>query len=554
MCESRRRWWLAAAAVVVLSVLAAGWFWAGRGLLAWDNVKLLLTPMPDVANLPKDELLSDFDYLSEILMTSHPYLELKQEQFGFDWQAHVGQFRQQVETAHTSREFCTAIQRTLVATQNDHTGVVTDVHVMRTAWLESLFAQDRPPTATELSFVPSLRAVRAARYWHDVCPASPADPQPMTAVYVDGRYIVVAVAPELPRVLQQQLGSQVVAVDATPVDWFVGGLVSQQRLRYDPHYRKPFQPELALCQGSDPQTVKFHTRTGERIQTSVPCDGPGVPRPSMPGSWPEGWNIVTRILVPGKVAYLRLPIMIENHQAGKIASFLQRVAGYPALVVDVRGNQGGNDWVWSELLVRPLSEGDTLETQITLAWRQGGLAARYVPTALSVFEAGFIPGDVTAARPPVPFDGWQVTLTRQAPLDQDIAAVEQYPSIAPVGFNGRVYVLVDRGVYSSAESFVTMVKATHWATLIGTETGGDGIGTMPQLVVLPNSQLTVRFPSVMGLTADGNINELHHTSPDVRVDYNVEDLLALARGWNAWPDHDTILQKALEVALDNLED
>jgi C-terminal processing protease CtpA/Prc len=67
------------------------------------------------------------------------------------------------------------------------------------------------------------------------------------------------------------------------------------------------------------------------------------------------------------------------------------------------------------------------------------------------------------------------------------------------------------------------------AQLIGTNTGGDGIGYTPFLFVLPNSKLVIQMTTCMGINPDGTANEETQTTPDVYVDWsqfeNAEELL-----------------------------
>ena len=59
--------------------------------------------------------------------------------------------------------------------------------------------------------------------------------------------------------------------------------------------------------------------------------------------------------------------------------------------------------------------------------------------------------------------------------------------------DAKRWVLVDRDVCSASESFVNFVKKTRWAKTVGTKTKGDGLGSTPILVMLPNSGLLIRF-------------------------------------------------------------
>lgn len=58
-------------------------------------------------------------------------------------------------------------------------------------------------------------------------------------------------------------------------------------------------------------------------------------------------------------------------------------------------------------------------------------------------------------------------------------------------------------------------KYSGFAELVGRNTGGDGIGTDPFYVVLPNSGFVVQYSPVYGTTADGANSEEFGTRPDI---------------------------------------
>lgn len=92
-----------------------------------------------------------------------------------------------------------------------------------------------------------------------------------------------------------------------------------------------------------------------------------------------------------------------------------------------------------------------------------------------------------------------------------------------IHYKGKIYLLVDNGVYSSAEMLASFCKETKLATLVGSRTGGDGIGFDPMQVDLPNTAFVLRFSNNMGITESGSINELDQTVPDIIVQESEED-------------------------------
>ena len=88
-----------------------------------------------------------------------------------------------------------------------------------------------------------------------------------------------------------------------------------------------------------------------------------------------------------------------------------------------------------------------------------------------------------------------------------------YDPANTVEFNGKIAILIDKCVYSSAESFTIFCKNTGFATLYGTNSGGDGIGRQVYWA-LPHSKLILCYSFALGLFESGYANEEYHTAPD----------------------------------------
>lgn len=95
-----------------------------------------------------------------------------------------------------------------------------------------------------------------------------------------------------------------------------------------------------------------------------------------------------------------------------------------------------------------------------------------------------------------------------------------------VDFNGKISVLIDKCVYSSSEAFTIFCKNTGFATLFGTNSGGDGIGRRVYWA-LPNSKLVLSYSLALGLFESGYSNEEYHTAPDIYYESDCNDFSEL---------------------------
>lgn len=108
-------------------------------------------------------------------------------------------------------------------------------------------------------------------------------------------------------------------------------------------------------------------------------------------------------------------------------------------------------------------------------------------------------------------------------------AEQNTPSVDnPNRFNGKVYIIVGNGTFSSAMMFATIIKDNHIATLIGqTPENGhpDHFGEVYN-TVLPNSKIGLRFGVKEWIRPAGKLPD-NNLRPDVNIDLNksIEELI-----------------------------
>ncbi len=76
--------------------------------------------------------------------------------------------------------------------------------------------------------------------------------------------------------------------------------------------------------------------------------------------------------------------------------------------------------------------------------------------------------------------------------------------------------MVDGAVFSAAEGMASFMKHSGSATLIGEQTGGDGITLGIINDVMPHSGLVFTYTNTLGYAPDGSINEEKRTLPDIQ--------------------------------------
>lgn len=213
------------------------------------------------------------------------------------------------------------------------------------------------------------------------------------------------------------------------------------------------------------------------------------------------------LLCNGKIALMRLsslPYEKISVDSLRIASFLSTISEADYLIIDIQGNSGGSELYWSRLVVsrlipKPITY---FSTQIV---RGGEINREYCPEFFE--EAESLTGEVCSGLPDELYDG-SFYLRKYL---CEVAASD------PIAFRGKIYLLVDRKVFSSAGGWADFCKQTGWATVVGETTGVQGIGRDPIVISLPESGLLLRYPYCNGINADGTFNGEVGVRPDIEI-------------------------------------
>lgn len=222
----------------------------------------------------------------------------------------------------------------------------------------------------------------------------------------------------------------------------------------------------------------------------------------------DSTSLSLTILDTNNIAVLKIKtfqhFQIEK-DAVRIKKYLNQVKNYKNLIIDIQDNGGGSTNYWSNHIV-PLLTNKEISYKSHCAYRKGEHNERFLKNIgwkiekfKTLKELPKLPTEVT---------------------EEDFYLVSGSNTIKPensIGFNGEIFLLVNRGVYSSSEALAVFCKATKWATVVGEITGGDGVGVDPIIACLPNSKIIFRYPGEMGLNPDGSSNEEMNTTPDVVI-------------------------------------
>ena len=225
-------------------------------------------------------------------------------------------------------------------------------------------------------------------------------------------------------------------------------------------------------------------------------------------------NLETKVLIENEVAYMKVKAMagfeVQENDYDKIKKFLNDVEDYEKLIIDIRGNKGGEDDYWERIV------------------------ALLTDKPLEMNYYSFFKGGHRFDRDPYKVDGARTI------LELDEALLKEFPEEVEAGydfyklnkieiipsdeinFKGKIYLLVDGDVNSQGENFASFAKDTNFATLVGETTGGNKVFENIPIIYLRNSKFVFSYSRELVLNADGTINMETKTTPNIEVDPRIE--------------------------------
>ena len=219
-------------------------------------------------------------------------------------------------------------------------------------------------------------------------------------------------------------------------------------------------------------------------------------------------ELTLKDVVNGKVGYIYIPSMTpQNGSISKdidiIYNYLKERKNYDALILDIRGNKGGINKYWESIVSKIIDKDITIN------------GYRFFKSDNNLIK-GFTYSEKIKLN-----DINTLNINIDKKIYEKFNSYENtsytIKSENNLNFKGKIYLIIDKDIYSSSDFFAMFCKNTKFATLIGEETSGDGGVLDPVLFKLPNSDLVIRMCSCMYLNKDSSFNKNFKTTPHFKV-------------------------------------
>ena len=213
-----------------------------------------------------------------------------------------------------------------------------------------------------------------------------------------------------------------------------------------------------------------------------------------------------------------------------------------SVIIDIRGNWGGNDQVWEDVL------GMVCKTSI-----------EFPSCFITTMDSEVIKRTVPLNIEPIIEKENQKRIFECIDSQFTFRVRTEYMDTIKnhkrnLGYKGVIYILVDEDVYSSAGAFKSLNTKTNRIKTIGMPTGKVlGRGLNPSVFVLPNSRFIFRMELVLDAAGTSKAEDFYHD----HIDYKIIPSIEYYKYWHAFDRLYTIDEKAMyeydEVFIKALE-
>lgn len=208
------------------------------------------------------------------------------------------------------------------------------------------------------------------------------------------------------------------------------------------------------------------------------------------------------------VLYIGLPMMdvsLAEKLNKQISTLVAQNKKFSKIIIDIRGNPGGNDMTWRTLIAHLYAKSFSLSVTPKF---------KYNPQVLSRYAT---PKD--GAKPEIePLLNNAQYWTKKF----DVRTTDRSPD--SIDFRGKVYLLQDDYIYSSAGNFSNFALTNDEIISVGSATDlVGGAQVEPLFYRLKNSQWIFRVEPMLDFSNVKKLNDFAHNEVEVKITPTIED-------------------------------
>lgn len=287
----------------------------------------------------------------------------------------------------------------------------------------------------------------------------------------------------------------------------------------------------ALCVGQHMEITDITVRNADKQEVNYKTDSlkSEVIKYSKDAMWANRRRKESLFLLEkDAVLYLRLPMMSQHFTKEYVKQIRQMDSKkFSTIIIDVRGNGGGNDLTWWKLLSNIIDE--PISAPVILAAKKNSDEITKLSTRkrkkLKPLSYDFIGEDTFC-------------------IAIDAAKQKISPSLRSIRFSGEIILMLDHDSYSSTGALAAVALQTDRITSLGINTGRLlGSGVTPGTFMLPESKYTFKLNKYIDANNVTSIRSVYKDSVEHAINLPVEYYIEQANTEELLYSKDYLLNK-----------
>lgn len=494
-----------------------------------------------VPSLSYRQMLQDFDSLVSYIKQVSPIIYFNDELRGISFFRHATSLRKQINPQTTMQQYLVIVKKTINAAQDPHSHIMGKWHldILKNNWIRNGHVKHIDTATIPYGY-------KYAQFYQENYYAR----LDLNLVYTSGEYYNLL--PFSYHGVAYPASMKLLRCQGEPVHRFVQKQVELvSPLRWDRTHNRGYnesfyQPAALYRKGY--LKLDFLDKEGKvHVINIAKNDTVQFLRKAVNefGYNGETTPVITHYFSKEKIFYARLPMMVEAY-GDSLSKRLEPVITndtVKAIVLDIRGNPGGSDNTYSRFLDKVIKE----------ALKQNVVVGRvYSPFNLNYFH---LTNDSIKKNPAISFKVDVATLKKP---DMYYISYPDFtfavPDLNSFSFDGRIYVLQDRYIYSSASNLSNLAKLSNQLVSIGeTPDLVGGLQTNPSVLQLPHSKLIFRIEPQIDFTSCKTAADIFQNNVEHPVNYSIDELYLRVTtnedilGQSFLLKHDPMFGKVLEL-------
>ena len=231
-------------------------------------------------------------------------------------------------------------------------------------------------------------------------------------------------------------------------------------------------------------------------------------------------NLESQDVIENRVKYLKINSLLGANMVcdkPSIMNLLNDIKKYKVLIIDLRGNTGGNSAYFTDMFLPNIIDKNT-SLEYYIALKNGITDEPNRRLIYNVYEdriKEFTETSIKNDFKNYEFNSLVNDYKYFMPICENI---ERNPN--SIDFKGNIYVIIDQDTCSSAGYSAYFMQQTGLCKVVGQESDDEILGMDPLTILLPESQLVLRLEYALPFVTELPFGKKIVVNPDIEVDLN----------------------------------